>query len=603
MVTIQIKFDELDSLPQGWDWIPLDALMIEPKSDIVDGPFGSNLKASEYKDEGIAIARLQNIDRNRFLFKNIRFISPNKAIELERHNFRPGDILITKLGAPLGKACIAPQQIPQGVIVADLVRVRIRNDHINRAYLSYAINSPFLIKQFEKHIKGTTRPRVNLGVIRKLPIPVAPRIEQNRIVAEIEKQFSRLDEAVENLKRVKANLKRYKASILKNAVEGKLTELWRDEHSDVEPASKLLDRILTERRKKWEEAELAKMKAKGKVPKDDKWKKRYKKALVPNFKDLPEIPKTWTWATPDQLAAPSAHSLAIGPFGSNLKVSDYRETGVPLVFVKNIRTVNFDKETNKYVSVDKAKQLKAHEVQGGDILITKMGDPPGDACIYPMGRPNAIITADCIKWTLSSLLSSAGFFVNTINSQMVKEQILNITKGVAQLKVSLSRFKGIAIPLPPEKEQIEILNNVERKLTNALELERQTDRNLVSEGSLRQSILKKAFSGNLLPQDPRDEPAKKLLDRIKSEREKHKEEHKGKRIKTMKAPIKFKGKRDILAILRESTAPMRPEDLFRMAGYKPEQVEEFYDDLKMVDQKKAVIQEKKKNGEVYLRAV
>ncbi len=122
-------------------------------------------------------------------------------------------------------------------------------------------------------------------------MPLPPRKQQKRIVAEIEKQFSRLDEAVANLKRVKANLKRYKAAVLKAAVEGKLTEEWRKAHPDVEPASKLLDRILAERRAKWEEAELAKMEAKGKAPKNDKWKAKYKEPTAPDTADLPELPE------------------------------------------------------------------------------------------------------------------------------------------------------------------------------------------------------------------------------------------------------------------------------------------------------------------------
>lgn len=172
-----VEFDKLEELPDSWEWVPLGKLMVEPKVDIVDGPFGSNLKASEYTDTGIHIARLQNIDRILFVYKNIRYISPEKAEQLDRHNFKPGDILITKLGAPLGKACIAPKKILHGIIVADVVRVRIRNDNISRGYLTYAINSPFLVKQFERHTKGTTRPRVNLGVIRELPIPVAPQTD------------------------------------------------------------------------------------------------------------------------------------------------------------------------------------------------------------------------------------------------------------------------------------------------------------------------------------------------------------------------------------------------------------------------------------------
>jgi len=132
--------------------------------------------------------------------------------------------------------------------------------------------------------------------LKKFDLPLAPLNEQKRIVGEIEKQFSRLDEAVENLKRVKANLKRYKASALKAAVEGKLTEEWRKANPDAESAGKLLERILAERRKKWEEAELAKMKAKGKVPKDGKWKKKYKEPPQVEESLLPALPNGWAWA-------------------------------------------------------------------------------------------------------------------------------------------------------------------------------------------------------------------------------------------------------------------------------------------------------------------
>ena len=211
---IPVEFNALSELPDGWSWQPLQSLTANPKQDVVDGPFGSNLKASEYVSAGVPIARLQNIDRNTFVTKNIRFLTPVKAAELARHEFKPDDILITKLGDPLGKACIVPASIGRGVIVADLVRVRPDEKLVDRKYLTYAINSPTLVKQFELHTKGTTRPRVNLSVLRQLPIPLAPRKIQTDIVAEIEKQFSRLDEAVANLQRVKANLKRYEKATI-----------------------------------------------------------------------------------------------------------------------------------------------------------------------------------------------------------------------------------------------------------------------------------------------------------------------------------------------------------------------------------------------------
>ena len=109
------------TLPRGWRYFGLEELVARPKVDIVDGPFGSNLKASDYTDGGVPIARLQNVDANKFVRKNIRFVNKEKANELTRHTFQAGDLLITKLGDPLGEACIVPDDFERGVIVADLV--------------------------------------------------------------------------------------------------------------------------------------------------------------------------------------------------------------------------------------------------------------------------------------------------------------------------------------------------------------------------------------------------------------------------------------------------------------------------------------------------
>ena len=148
---------------------------------------------------------------------------------------------------------------------------------------------------------GTTVANVDTTLLQDFRLPVAPGAEQRRIVAAIESYFTRLDDAVATLARVQRNLKRYRASVLKAAVEGRLVpteaELARAEGRSYEPASVLLTRILAERRRRWEEAELAKMKAKGKAPKDDKWKEKYVEPVAPDTSELPELPEGWCWAT------------------------------------------------------------------------------------------------------------------------------------------------------------------------------------------------------------------------------------------------------------------------------------------------------------------
>ncbi len=476
-----------EELPSDWDLAPINDICLPvDKVNPKDNP--------DHEFQYIDISGVDNIilkiaQTKKYFGKD----APSRARQL----VQSGDIVFSTVRTYLRNIACVPEKLDGQIASTGFCVLRALKPELKK-YLFYYVQYEKFLNELAKFQRGTSYPAVRDGDVFAQFIPVPPLKQADRIVAEIEKQFSRLDEAVANLKRVKANLKRYKAAVLKAAVEGKLTEEWRKQHPDVEPAAKLLERILAERRQKWEEAELAKMKAKGKVPKDDKWKKKYKTLAGPKSEGLPALPSTWTWATPAQLASWVDYSLAIGPFGSNLKVSDYRDKGVPLVFVRNIRTGDFEGENTKYVTTPKAKELKAHAINGGDILITKMGAPPGDACLYPVGQPLAIITADCIKWTLSPYLPGAEFFVNAINSQLLKAQILQITKGVAQQKVSLARFKEIAVPLPPQKEQRAILDEVGSRLSVIDGVKKIIDSNLRRSERLRQSILSKAFSGQLL---------------------------------------------------------------------------------------------------------
>jgi type I restriction enzyme S subunit len=354
----------------------------------------------------------------------------------------------------------------------------------------------------ESVASATTVSIVNKSKFSRAPFRVAPMREQQRIVAKIEELFSDLDAGVAALKRAQANIKRYRAAVLKAAVEGKLTEQWRAENPPSEPASVLLERILAERWKKWEEEQLKKYEAKGKKPPKN-WRERYKGAASPNTQGLPTLPDGWCWASAEQVASSAKYSLAIGPFGSDLKVSDYREEGVPLVFVRNIRSGVFDDQHNKFVASRKALELDAHSVEPGDVLITKMGDPPGDACIYPSHRPKAIITADCIKMRVSEALPSPAFIATVINSPRVGVQIVSKTRGVAQQKVSLARFRSIALPLPPAEEQEQIQRLVDGAMSVLAVLDNDVDRAVRASARLHQAILRRAFEGALIDSESR----------------------------------------------------------------------------------------------------
>jgi type I restriction enzyme, S subunit len=404
-----------------------------------------------------------------------------------------------------------------------MIRVRPRTVAIAPEYLRHLWNSPVIRRQIEQSARTTAGIyKINQEHLRQTQIPLPPRLEQDRIAETLDVQVSRFETAVADLHRVRANLKRYRAAVLKAACEGRLvpTEAERAplEDREFESADVLLKRVLERRRATWEEQELAKLRAKGEEPKDGRWKRKYKEPAAPDARGLPELPTGWCWASPDQLASCGNHSLAIGPFGSNLKVRDYRSAGVPLIFVRHIRAEQFVGLDDQFIDNEKAAELRAHQVSPGDILVTKMGDPPGDACQYPLTRPPAVITADCVRFQVSPHAGEARFFVYAIRSPVVHRQILRITRGVAQKKISLARFRSIALPVPPFSEQVRIVAEVDKLLSVGEATAAVLDLTLARGTRLHQSILKRAFEGRLVGQDPNDEPASALLERMRAER-------------------------------------------------------------------------------------
>lgn len=419
--------------------------------------------------------------------------------------FKENDVLFAKITPCMenGKMAVVPEVHGGLGFGSTEFHVLRPPEGIVPKYLYYFVSSKSFRMNAEHNMTGAVgQRRVPTTYFSQADIPLPPLAEQRRIVGKVEELFSELDEGVANLKQARAQLAVYRQALLKHAFEGHLTADWRTKHApELESADQLLARLLQERRTKW------------------KGRGRYSEPEPPKTENQGSLPEQWVWASPEQLSSFENYSLAIGPFGSNLKVSDYKEAGVPLVFVRNIRSSQFRGVRTIYVTPGKAEELRAHSVSGGDILITKMGEPPGDAAIYPKSEPDAVITADCIKLRLSPLLTHSRYFLHAINSGMVRQQIINISSGVAQQKVSLGRFSSIAIPLPPLAEQERIVNELDAQLSAIDVVEADIDLNLQKAEALRQSILKKAFAGELVPQDPADEPAAALLARIRAERE------------------------------------------------------------------------------------
>lgn len=355
---------------------------------------------------------------------------------------------------------------------------------IDKTYLYHYFNfiRPRIIQENKQ---GITQVNLNTNIVKDIDFPLRPLEDQQKIVAEIEKQLSRLDEAVASLKRIQTNLKRYKATVLKAAVEGGLTEQWRKDHPDIEPADQLLKRILAEHRAKWEAEELAKMQAKGKRPKDDSWKKKYKEPAGPDTANLPELPEGWVWASLGQFA----WSLKDGPHYS----PKYSDTGVPFISGGNVRPEGIDFSTAKYISKELHDELSLRcKPEFGDLLYTK-GGTTGIARINTETRMFNVWVHVAVLKLIDSI--EPFYLQHALNSSHCYKQSQQYTHGVGNQDLGLTRMVWITVPLPPLQEQKPIFEKIDHHLSVTEELEATIEINVKRAERLRQVVLKEAFSG------------------------------------------------------------------------------------------------------------
>lgn len=392
--------------------------------------------------------------------------------EKEKYLLREGDLVFARTGATVGKSFLIRGSIPESVFASYLIRVRLRPD-IDPKYVSYFFRSSDYWRQISESQAGIGQPNVNGKKLAQIEIPVAPLGQQKRIVAEIEKQFSRLDEAVANLKRVKANLKRYKAAVLKAAVEGRLVETEaeraRREGRSYETGEQLLQRILETRRSQW------------------KGKGKYKEPAAPDTTDLPELPEGWLWVSAEQVCG----SVRDGTHDTPA----YVDIGVPLITSKNLTDHGIDFENAKFISEqDHAEISRRSRVESGDVLFAMIGTV-GNPCEIKTDARFSIKNVGLFKRNPEALNSA--YLCHWLDSPLLNKWLEPRLKGTTQKFAPLGLLREIPVPYLSLSEQDRIVAEVDRRLSLVREVESQVDASLVRSERLRQSILAHAFSGRL----------------------------------------------------------------------------------------------------------
>lgn len=437
------------------------------------------------------------------------------AMKSTAAQFRNGDVLYGRLRPYLNKVATPSFD---GLASAEFI-VFPGSDLVRSQFLKWRLFAADFVS-FASHLNEGDRPRVDFDQIGSFRIILPPPAEQHRIVAKIEELFSELDKGVESLTTAREQLKAYRQSVLKNAFEGKLTADWRAENADkLDSSEALLARIKKEREDHYNQAfnnwqaAFAKWRAdseSGQKPA----KPRPLKDYPPEFHDLritlPEIPNGWAWA--------HLGWCSRGPeYGTAAKSS---ETGaVPVVRMGNLQNGRIEWDDLVYTSDE--HEIAQYSMRPGDVLFNRTNSPElvGKTSIYKGERP-ALFAGYLVRVNQIETIALGKYLTYFLGSPIAREHGNTVkTDGVNQSNINGTKLQEYPCPFCSVAEQAEIIQILDSKLEAADVMEAEIEAGLARANALRQSILRRAFSGQLVAQEPADEPASELLERIRAERE------------------------------------------------------------------------------------
>ncbi len=395
------------------------------------------------------------------------------------------------------KGLIINEKLTDHLFSTGFLQLRPYSDTYFSKLLYYLIRSHEFLHQRDELATGSTQEALTDTNSKELDIPLPPLNEQKRITAKLDHIIPKVDGVKERLDRIPRIIKRFRQSVLTAAVTGKLTEKWREENPDVESAE------------------------------------------VESSPNEFAIPYNWKFVKIISLIKSLKTDLRTGPFGTSLKKSEHKSEGVPVWGIESISENGEFTHYNKiFVDSDKAKELKSFSVNGGDIIISRSGTV-GELCILPDDIPFGLISTNLLKISLEQKTILPKYFCFLFKgSGEILNKMRELCSGSTRLFLTQRILKNLDYPLPPLEEQKEIVRQADKLFTFADKLELHYKKAKEKIDKLPQSVLAKAFRGELVPQDSKDEPAEKLLERIKEEKERLEAGMKAKKKSVRKRKIK-----------------------------------------------------------------
>jgi type I restriction enzyme S subunit len=477
-----------DGLPLGWAAATVGSI----SERVVVGFVGPGKQ--HYRPDGVPFLMGKNIRNGTIDLSNVEKITPSFHRSLPKSELHAGDVVVVRIGRS-GDAAVVPESLGPANC-SGLVIVK-RPTGVSPEFLARYFNSPAGKMASAAEVRGVTRQTLNTQKIEQASVPVPPLNEQKRIVAKIEALQARSDAAREALDAIPPLLEQFRQSVLAAAFRGDLTKKWREAHPEVEPASMLLERIRAERRRRWEAANP---------------KKKYVEPGPVDPSGLPALPEGWCWAAMEELTsaeAPVVYGIILpGP---------HVEGGVPFVRPADIRNGHVELDALPRTSPEIAAKYRRAALLPGDLVFSIVGTI-GKWLIAPEWLNGANITQSSVRIrTLDPLTSE--FVLRGLQAPVVAQQMALMAFGNAVQRLNVEDVRRLALPLPPWPEWGEMARVIRLALATVDTQRSRSEELAVGLESLNQSILAKAFRGELVPQDPSDEPASALLERIREARE------------------------------------------------------------------------------------
>jgi type I restriction enzyme S subunit len=495
----KIESEILDSIPKSWIQSTL--------GECFTWGSGGTPKSSVSKYYNGSIPWLVIGDLNDSVVTSAgQFITEEGLCNSSAKLIEPGTLLLAMYGS-IGKLGIAGVKLATNQAIAFALA-----NIIDTKYLFYFLR--FARPHLNDLGKGATQLNISQTVIKSFPFPLPPINEQKRIVAKIEELFSELDNGVAALKTAREQLKVYRQAVLKHAFEGKLTAQWRAENQDkLESPEQLLTRIQQEREARYqqqlEEWEIAvkEWEAKGKEGKKPGRSPKARSPIQIQEADF-NVPDEWAVAE----LADIAYESVLGKM-----LDKQKNVGLSRPYLGNInvRWGKFDLDELKTMRIEES-ELKRYSLVHGDLVICEGGEP--GRCAVWQGDDDTIFIQKALHRVRFTESYSPKFAFYYMTYAVPLERVVKNFTGTTIKHLTGAGLSKVQFPVCTLDEQIEVVSVLEARLSEIDQLEAEVAAQLLKAETLRQSILKKAFSGLLVPQDPNDEPASELLARIKAEK-------------------------------------------------------------------------------------